>query len=229
MQLHQDPDTEQIKTICESFIGAKIQISYNITLKNGDTGNGAIENCNIVGDCMENILYPFLKATIPTMEAGPKQKSPDYWNRKRNYYYEVKCFMGSPGFDVSNFNSYITQLIENLEKKLYKTQYLIFEYQIEHEVIVITDFKLCNVWDIINYTGKYPISLQCKKGMWYNIRPCVFKDMNNKDKTPLLFIKQVCEAVLKTPNKLEDDKEKIIDNIYAQFYKLQFNTVLLQI
>jgi hypothetical protein len=92
-------------------------------------------------------------------------------------------------------------------------------------IITIIDFKLCNVWEIINYKGKYPISLQCKKGMWYNIRPCGFNDMNAVDKTPIIFIKKIVEAINNTPNKLED-KTRTINNIYNQFYKLQFSKVI---
>lgn len=91
--------------------------------------------------------------------------------------------------------------------------------------ITITDFKLCNVWQIINYKGKHPISLQCKKGMWYNIRPCSFNDMNAIDKTPILFIKKMVDAIKKKPNKI-DNKTITINNIYNQFYKLQFSKII---
>ncbi len=55
--------------------------------------------------------------------------------------------------------------------------------------------------------------------MWYNIRPCSFKDMGDNKKTPKLFIKQICEAIMETPNKIEN-KEKIIENIKKQFNKI---------
>ena len=71
---------------------------------------------------------------------------------------------------------------------------------------------------MINYTGKYPISLQSKKDMWYNIRPCSFVDMKS-DKTPQMFITQICKAIHETPNKLQD-KEKIIEQIQTQFQNL---------
>ena len=59
--------------------------------------------------------------------------------------------MDNPNFDISNFNSYITQLTENLERKMYKTKYLIFKYKIDETFINILDFKLCSIWEIINY------------------------------------------------------------------------------
>ena len=108
---------------------------------------------------------------------------------------------------------------------MYRTQYLIFKYDLKDGVITITDFKLSNVWQIINYNGKYPISLQSKKSMWYNIRPCCFNDMNAADKTPTMFIKAITEAVDKTPNKMVN-KTRTINSIYNQFYKLQFGKII---
>ncbi len=223
-----DPDTSKIMKICKSLIGCKINIGFTITLQNGESHTGEIENCNIVGDCMEDILYPFVHNYIPTFEKGPKQTSPDFYNRDKEWEWELKCFSNSPGFDISNYNSYISQLTENLEKKMYKTQYLIFKYNLKSSVIEISDFKLCNVWELINYNGKNPISLQCKKGMWYNIRPCSFNDMNKKDKSPEIFIKHICKSVYDTPNNLEN-KQEIIENIYKQFYNLQHKKIIREI
>jgi len=219
-----DPKTPEIKKICESLIGCKINIGFTITLKSGENFSGEINNCNIVGDCMEDIIYPFINKYIPTFEKGPKQSSPDFYNSKI-WEWELKCFSNTPCFDISNFNSYISQLEENLEKKMYRTQYLIFKYNLKNGIITITDFKLCNVWQIINYKGKYPISLQSKKSMWYNIRPCNFNDMNAVDKTPNMFIKKIVDAIDKTPNNMEN-KTRTINNIYKQFYKLQFSRII---
>ena len=158
-----DPNTKQIDEICQSLIGSRITIGYSITLQNGNNYTGDIDNCNIVGDVMEDILYPIIKKNIPTFQKGPKQASPDFYNINKEWEWELKCFCDSPGFDISNFNSYIDQLQNNLERKMYKTQYLIFKYEITSGSFMITDFKLCKVWDILNYNGKYPISLQSKK------------------------------------------------------------------
>ena len=220
MSLSIDPDTQKINTICESLIGCEIQIGFNIKLKNGEKHYGKINNCNIVGDCMENILFPFIKSQVPSFEEGPKQASPDFYNRDKKWEYELKCFSDKPGFDISNFASYIAQLSENLERKMYKTQYLIFKYEIKEGYITITDFKLCNVWSILNYSGKRPVSLQCKKGVWYNIRPCsTFNDMNNPEKTQEIFIKQICKAIDMCPNNIEN-REQIKISIKRQFEKL---------
>lgn len=220
-----DPDISKIEKICQSLIGSRIQFGFAITLQNGESFTREIKNCNIIGDCMENILYPFIHKDVSTFEKGPKQLSPDFYNRDKKWEYELKCFSNTPNFDISNFNGYISQLTENLERKLYKTHYLIFKYSMKDSIVEIMDFKICNIWGIINYNGKNPVSLQSKKGIWYNIRPCSFNDMNNIGKTPELFIQKICESIWKTPNKLED-KQTIVNCIYTQFYKLQFNTVI---
>ena len=217
-----DPDTESIKDACVKLVGAKIEIKYTIVLDTKEEYNGKIENCNIVGDCMENILLPFLKKKVPTIREGPKQSSPDFFNK--NYEWELKLFNKSPGFDVSNYISYINQLEKNLYKKLYKTQYLIFKYSIEKNHIIIRNFKLFNIWDIVSYSGKYPISLQNKKGTWYNIRPCSFNEMG-VNKNSILFIKQICKSISMCPNPIKN-REKIIENIKKQFSQIQFQAVL---
>lgn len=217
-----DPDTELIRGVCKGLIGSKITIGFTITLPDGDIHSGESGNCNIVGDCMEDILLPFLKSKVPTLEEGPPQASPDFFNRGKEWEWELKVFKGSANFDISNFNSYVKQLEEDAYRKL-KTQYLIFKYSIENQTITITDFKLHNVWDMISYNGKNPISLQNKKGTWYNIRPCSFSQMGI-DKSPSLFIESICKAILECPNpNLNKDKSKdeIIDKIRSQWHGMQ--------
>lgn len=214
-----DPDTIKIEKLCESLINSRINIRFSISFQDGGNYSGDLDNTNIIGDCMEDILFPYIHSQLPTFIRGPRQSSPDFYNSSI-WEWELKCFSNSPGFDISNFNSYISQLQDNLERKLYRTRYLIFKYTMESENIKITDFKLLNVWELINYNGKYPISIQCKRGFWYNIRPCRFDDMNNT-KTPLMFINQICKAIHEAPNKIED-RQEIVANIYEQFNHLQY-------
>ena len=49
------------KKICESLIGGVINVNFRINLQNGENYSGEIDNCNIVGDCMEDIIYPIIK------------------------------------------------------------------------------------------------------------------------------------------------------------------------
>lgn len=223
-----DPDISYIKEICQSLIGAKIQISFTIEFENKTTINTTpVSNCNIMGYCMEDILFSIFKEKIPTFEKGPKQSSPDYWNRNKKYEWELKTFTGQQGFDVSNFLSYIHQLKEDggVERKLFKTKYIILKYTLVKNYIYIEDYKICNIWNLINFFGKYPLSIQNKKGMWYNIRPCTFTDISNKSKTPYMFIKNMSKAIKECPNKI-DNKNEIIHIIERQFYKICFDKCL---
>jgi len=225
--LDNDPDTEFINDICNDLIGAKILISYNITFLNGTTDSGLIENIDIVGNSIQDILLPHLQNKIPTIEKGPKQKSPDFWNRNRSYEWELKVFTGSPRFDVSNYISYIEQLnkINGVNRKMFKTKYLIFKYTKRENYIVIEDFKLCSVWKLLSYNGVNPISLQNKRGTWYTIRPCGFSNIGDDNKYPHTFIKNICKSILMCPNKLEDRNEKI-QNINKQFTRCIFTDCL---
>ena len=218
---YEDPDSQKINDICKSLIGAKININYTISINNSNTMTGMINNCNITGDCLENIIYPYIKNYINGFEEGPKQSSPDYWNNNRQYEWELKTFMNSPCFDVSNFVSHINQLVkpDGIKRKLFRTKYLIFKYYIENNTIIINDFIMCNVWDLINYNGKYPISLQNKKGTWYNIRPSSFNEIKNLNKNPEIFINKICEAIRICPNQINNSDE-IIQNITQEYNKL---------
>lgn len=218
-----DPDIDIINHICKKLINAKITFQYTISLDN-ETITNDIKDCNIVGNCIENILFPFIQKEINTFEKGPKQSSPDYWNRNKKYEYDLKCFMNQPNFDIANFISYISQLNESngVLRKLIKTKYLIFKYKIIDNYIKIQDFTICNVWNMVNYNGKYPISLQNKKGTWYNIRPGKYNDFKNKEKTSYMFINNICDAIKQCPNKIQD-KDNIIINIKQQYQEISIN------
>lgn len=200
---------------CKKLINSKIKLYYNIQLSDGNIDTGIIDNCNIVGSCLENILLPYLK----NVQKGPSQSSPDFLSNE--YEYELKCFINKPSFDISNFHSYINQLneINGVNRKVFNTKYLIFKYDIKEETIHIKDFKMCNVWNLVNYTGKYPISIQNKNGTWYNIRPCSYNNIFSKDKTPELFINKLCEAIHICPNNI-NNRFDLISNIKTQFNKL---------
>lgn len=169
MQNYIDPDTKCIKEQCKTLIGAKIKFMCELEYSNGSLINMDMNDCNIVGNCIETLIIPLLKRKIETIKEGPAQAPPDFINKKK-YCWEVKAFCKSPNFDISNYMSFIEQLQYKFEEKVFLTQYLIFKYTIHKNYISIDDFEISFIWDIISYDGKYPISVQNKKGIWYNIR-----------------------------------------------------------
>lgn len=220
-----DPDQHLIEKLCKDLIGAKIRYEYKLTLPSGSSFSNTITDSNINGNCIEHILFPYIHSSISTFEQGPKQKSPDFWNRNREYCWEIKAFSGNAGFDVANFISFVHQLSISggVQEKLYKTKYLVFKYQQLDDGIEITDFTMCNVWNLINYNGKYPISLQNKKGTWYNIRPGAYDSFSDSKKTSDVFIDKICQAITECPNTIKE-RDQLIDSIKKQMKKITEQT-----
>ncbi len=146
---------------------------------------------------MEDIFFPFYKEACPDFEEGPKQESPDFFADGKQFQFEQKAFYGSPGFDISNFTSFLHQMSKpgGLEKKLFKTKYLVFEYGLEGDGFVIKNFWMLNIWDLPTYGNKYPISMQAKKGIWCNIRPGVTSGWSDPSKTPAKFLEKLLECI----------------------------------
>lgn len=212
----QYPYTEMLLNICGSF--EKQNISLTATFM-GKTIS--ICNCNAVGDIVEDLFYPLIKEKLDDFEEGPKQASPDYYGLNKEFEFEQKVFMKNPSFDIGNLTSYVNMLCEEngVYKKLFKTKYLVFEYTVANEKINIIKFHYLNVYNLVGYSGKNPITMQIKKNMWYNIRPDSVNKWYCSTKTPQLFIDKMIECIHKCPH-IEDKTEKIT-TITAQFESIK--------
>lgn len=213
------PNSNLLIDICKSFEEQEITILATFMGK-----NIPISNCNAVGDILEDIFYPSIKEKIQDFEEGPKQASPDFYGMNRQYEFEQKVFTKQPSFDIGNFTSYVNTLCEDggVEKKLFRTKYLVYEYAIVHNSIRIIKFHHLNVYNMVGYSGKTPITMQIKRNVWYNIRPCGSKQWYSEDKTPRLFIDSIIECIQQCPH-IEEKKHKI-QSITEQFTALQVNT-----
>jgi hypothetical protein len=211
--IQQYPNNEILNNVCKSFEGQEIALMATFMGK-----NFPICNCNAVGDILEVIFYPEIKEKIDDFEEGPKQASPDYYGTNKSFEFEQKVFMKKPGFDIGNFTSYVNALCQDggVYKKLFKTKYLVFEYAIINKKIKIIKFHYLNVYNLVGYSGKTPITMQIKhKKVWYNIRPDSVKKWYCPTKTPQLFIDSIVECINKCPH-IEDKAGKIA-TITAQF------------
>ena len=174
---------------------------------------------------MEDIIYAKIKEKLDDFEEGPKQASPDFYGDNKNCEFELKVFGNDPNFDISNFQSYIEQLCSpnGVFKKLFKTKYIIFEYTQEKQNFKIKKFYYMNVWNLVSYTGKWPVSMQVKKSVWYNIRPSNTKEWSSPNKTSDKFIEQIIKCITNC-NQITD-KEIKIKNIKDQYrqIKLKYN------
>lgn len=205
------PNLEALDTLCKGFIGEKIVLTA--TFKGRSL---PIMNPNLVGDLLEDIFYPFYKEVCPDFEEGPKQESPDFFGHEREFQFEQKAFYGSPGFDISNFTSLIHQISKpgGLIKKIFKTKYLVYEYGIEESAFVIKNFWMLNIWNLPTYHNLYPISMQVKKSVWYNIRPGTKAGWMDSSKTPHVFLDSLLQCIDRCSHL--EDKQALKTSILTQ-------------
>lgn len=214
--IQQYPNSEILTSVCKSF--EEQEISLTVTFM-GKTI--PIYNCNALGDVLEDVFYPIIKENLDDFEEGPEQASPDYYGKGKKFEFEQKVFKKKPGFDIGNFTSYVTMLTEDggVYKKIFKTKYLVFEYSSIDKKIKIIKFHYLNVYNLVDYSGTTPITMQKKKNIWYNIRPGSVKNWYSSDKTPQLFIDKIIECINECPHI--EDKINKINSITTQFNNLK--------
>lgn len=167
----------------------------------GETGSikFTVKDLSIViktKDTVGNLLQEWLKAwfqktNIDFEENTNSQTFPDFLLDKEDHtkgLLEVKSFDfdRGPGFDLANFDSYCNSLLENAYRL--DSDYLILAYQMQEGIISIKDVWLKKIWELACPSSTYPLKVQEKKGVIYNIRPSVwyskratFTPFNNKE------------------------------------------------
>jgi hypothetical protein len=198
----------------KKIVGQKIQMFAIL----GDTKINFI-NCNAIGDIMEDIVYSITRDTLPELRKGPPQKSPDF--TMDGMEYELKTFYKTPAFDISNFNSFISQVSNpGGFSKISKCKYIIYEYDIDTTTnsIIIKNLYIKNIWELPSYTTKHPLSIQVKRGVWYNMRPGTKRGFSDKTKTLHKFIDSLIKCIEKCPQHIEN-KDEVIKTIREQFVK----------
>ncbi|MNK42085.1 NgoBV restriction endonuclease [compost metagenome] len=130
-------------------------------------------------DTVGNLLQEWLKAwmmreMIEFEENTNSQVFPDFYLNKHNKkvdLLEVKTFDWDtgPGFDLANFDSYCNSLLTSSYRL--DSDYLIFAYQMRGSEITIKDVWLNKIWDMACPSSTYPLKVQEKKTIIYNIRP----------------------------------------------------------
>lgn len=133
-------------------------------------------------DSVGNLIQEWLKAwfdsqSIDYEENNNSQSFPDFLLDKDNHRHgllEVKSFDmdRGPGFDLANFDSYCNSLLTSAYRL--DSDYLILAYKMYNGVIRIEDVWLKKIWELACPSGTYPLKVQEKKGVIYNIRPSVW-------------------------------------------------------
>jgi len=193
--------------------------------------SAVIDSSDIVGNSIQTRLEKWLKMRGYYFHK-PKntQKFPDFYlskNKPNANMLEVKTFRkkNSPAFDIANYESYLESLSKN-PYRLY-ADYLILSYQMDDDgKITILDIWIKKIWEIAGSSNQFPLKVQQKRNMIYNIRPnSEFKDykkgpFNNEED----FLIAVYGTQLKYKGSIVADlwKNKFLQN-YTEYYKKVLN------
>jgi len=146
----------------------------------------AVETKDTVGNLLQEWLKAWMqKENIEFEENTNSQTFPDFYldieNRKQSLL-EVKTFDWDrgPGFDLANFDSYCNSLLERAYR--IDSDYLIFAYQMEGSVITIKNVWVKKIWELACGSSTYPIKVQEKKNIIYNLRPSTWYSERTKFK-----------------------------------------------
>lgn len=152
------------------FKGAKGEIAF--TLKGISL---VVKQNNVVGNILEEWLEEWMRKVGIPHRHNKGQSSPDFWLNEESDtedWLEVKSFTGSPNFDIAAYNSFINLILQ----KPYKLQssYLLIKYKMAGGEVLIEDCWLKKIWEICSPSGKWPVKVQDKKGIIFNIRPAAW-------------------------------------------------------
>ena len=134
-----------------------------------------VEQNNIVGNVLEEWLDKWMTEKNIVHKHNKKQSSPDFWLNPDDLdsdWLEVKSFTGSPNFDIANFRSFISLVIEKPWKL--HSKHLLIKYKMRDGVVEIEKIWLKNLWEICSSSSSWPIKVQCKSNVINNIRPATW-------------------------------------------------------
>lgn len=154
----------------EKLVNGKGQILFK--LKGIST---FITSKNAVGSILQDWLAElFQKRRIGFKTPPDTQTFPDFFldpTSEITDLLELKTFDrdASANFDVANFEAYCSSLLK--ESYRLDADYLIFAYTLRGSILTITDIWLKKIWEICGPSGEFPIRVQSKRKVIYNIRP----------------------------------------------------------
>lgn len=135
----------------------------------------SVETRDSVGSLLQQWLKAWMEEQHIEFDWNPNTQSfPDFFldvaNKKKGLL-EVKCFdlQRGPGFDLANFDSYCNSLL----KCAYRidSDYLVIGYKMDGSEITIGNIWLKKIWELSCPSGTYPVKVQEKKNVIYNLRP----------------------------------------------------------
>jgi type II restriction enzyme len=143
-----------------------------------------IETKDTVGNLIQEWLKEWMKSEKIDFEENPQSQTfPDIFldttDHKKGLL-EIKTFDfdRGPGFDLANFDSYSNSLLTNAYR--IDSDYLILAYQMTGSEITIKNVWLKKIWELSGGSSTYPLKVQEKKKVIYNIRPIIWFSERSK-------------------------------------------------
>ncbi|MCO5249528.1 MAG: NgoBV family restriction endonuclease [Chitinophagales bacterium] len=161
----------------------------------------SIETKDTVGNLLQEWLKAWMiKEKIEFEENPNSQVFPDFYLDKSNRklgLLEVKSFDWDrgPGFDLANFDSYCNSLLTSAYRL--NSDYLILAYQMKGSELTIKDVWIKKIWELACPSGTYPLKVQEKKNVIYNIRPSTWYSERTKFK-PFNSLEEFLSALNET-------------------------------
>ncbi len=161
------------------LVGQKGRITFK--LKNISV---EIETKDTVGNLIQEWLKEWIKSEKIDFDPNPNSQTfPDIFLDTKNLkkgLLEIKTFDfdRGPGFDLANFDSYCNSLLTNSYR--IDSDYLILAYQMTGSEITIKDVWLKKIWELAGASSTYPLKVQEKKKIIYNIRPIIWFSERSK-------------------------------------------------
>jgi len=181
----------------------------------------------VIGNILQNWLEEYLKKRkIDFGTPKNRQEFPDiYLNTKNSKkdLLEIKAFDLDKGanFDIANFQAYCRSLKENSYRL--DADYLILGYRMDEEGNVkIGDIWLKKIWEITGSSGAYPLKIQQKQKVIYNIRPSVWHGKGKSRYPPFKnkrdFVMALYKTLLKYP-RTKDESNGWLDEVRLNYKK----------
>ena len=188
--------------------------------------NVDIDTNDIVGNIMQAWLKAwFLDNNILFGEPEDTQKFPDFYLNPYNLetdLLEVKAFNfdNSPAFDIANFESYCESVVSKPYR--FHAKYLIFGYRMVGTTVTIEGLWLKNIWEITSYMQEFPLTVQNKRGMIYNIRPTKWYSLTARARRPFNTLEEFIIACYKS--LYQYDKSRIDANDWINSVIYNYNS-----
>lgn len=221
MEVPYHPLKDEIADFLDQFIGKEIVIKASI-----EFGDVTIEGNDAVGNVLEEIIRNYLTEKFEDLVEGESNEPPDIFDETNDWNLEIKVFKSGnpPAFDVYSISKFFGSKDEDdwLSKSIHKTDYLIFEYEIDSDgKRTLKSIHHKKLHEILGYGGAHEISVQYSGNQYKNIRPSHQTTWGDNTKTPEKFIKHFKKFVGKLPTDLTGNKTNLKRRIQRLFDALK--------